>query len=68
MQKCARKGYEEWSATPMYKRIEIMKKFQQLTVERAEDLAKSLTRELGKPMMHSHVEAYGIPNLVDNFY
>lgn len=64
---CARKGYEEWSSTPMYKRIEIMKKFQKLTVERAEELAKSLTRELGKPMMHSRVESYGVTNLVDNF-
>lgn len=64
---CARKGYEEWSATPLCERIEILQRFQQLAKDRAEDLAKSLTRELGKPMIHSRVEANGAPILTGNF-
>lgn len=64
---CARQGFEEWSGTPLYKRIEIMKKFQKLTAEHTEEIAMSLTRELGKPILHSRVESCGVPVLIENF-
>lgn len=47
---CAQKGFEEWSAVPLYKRGAVLKRFAALMAEHQEELAKLLTQEVGKPI------------------
>ncbi|HTX99930.1 MAG TPA: aldehyde dehydrogenase family protein [Bacteroidota bacterium] len=46
--KCARKAFEQWRLVPAPKRGDIMRKVGDLMVARKEDLAKQMTREMGK--------------------
>jgi aldehyde dehydrogenase (NAD+) len=46
--KSAREAYREWRLVPAPKRGEIMKKVGDLMVERKEDIAHEMTREMGK--------------------
>lgn len=64
---CAQEGYKSWSETPLYERIEIMKKFRTLVFERQEQLAQTVTAELGKPIVFSRIEVDSILYIIDNF-
>jgi alpha-ketoglutaric semialdehyde dehydrogenase len=44
----ARKGYQEWRRVPVAKRGEILLKAMQLLKKRKEDMARAMTREMGK--------------------
>lgn len=46
--KNARLGFKEWSAVPLYRRIEILNKFADILEERTEELAQTMCREVGK--------------------
>ena len=46
--KAAREAYKEWRLVPAPKRGEIMKTVGDLMVERKEDIAREMTREMGK--------------------
>lgn len=46
--RAARRAFEEWRLVPAPKRGDILKKVGDLMVERKEDLAKQMTREMGK--------------------
>lgn len=53
--KAAKTAYKTWSKTPVPKRARILFKYQQLLVEKWEELAKLITLENGK----NYTEAYG---------
>ena len=63
----AQLGKEEWAATPIWKRIEIIRNFIDIYSERREELAQMLTAELGKPIKHSRIELYGSIEIMSNF-
>lgn len=50
------KGFHEWSAVPLWRRIEIARKFVDLWVENADELTSYLIRECGKPYKASKRE------------
>ncbi len=49
-------GQKEWVAMPLYKRMEAMEEFIRLVEENAEEIAKIMTIEGGKPMAQSRAE------------
>jgi len=51
--KAARSAYEEWRLVPAPKRGEILKRAGDLLVERKEELARLMTREMGKILMET---------------
>ncbi|HEY0744693.1 MAG TPA: aldehyde dehydrogenase family protein, partial [Chryseosolibacter sp.] len=53
------KGQLEWSVVPIEKRIEIIKKFSSLLERDIEQLAHTLTSEVGKPLQQSRNEVNG---------
>lgn len=63
----ARRGQELWEAVPMCERISIMKRFRSLLAENGEELADTLTMELGKPILQSRACIDTTLNVLDNF-
>ena len=53
----SRKGFLEWSSTPLYKRLKVMYKFADLLEENLEELAKIMCRESGKSISLCRGEA-----------
>ena len=49
----AREGFREWSRMPAPRRGEVLKRAGDLLVERKEELADGMTREMGKPLMET---------------
>jgi acyl-CoA reductase-like NAD-dependent aldehyde dehydrogenase len=62
-----KKGQVGWAATPVEKRIQIMAKFQSLLEEEKDELAKTLTAEMGKPLQQSYNELNGARNRIQFF-
>jgi len=50
------KGFEVWRNTPPWERSRIIRKAAQLLAERAENIARQLTIEVGKPIVQSRAE------------
>src|SRR5438046_2146072 len=46
--RAARKAFESWRLVPAPKRGDILKKVGDIMVERKEDIARTMTREMGK--------------------
>ena len=59
----AQKGFKEWSAYPLYRRIEIARRFVELWVENSEELVTYIMKEAGKPYKaaKTEVEVYTKP-------
>jgi succinate-semialdehyde dehydrogenase/glutarate-semialdehyde dehydrogenase len=55
----AKKGFSEWSAVPLYGRIDILKKFMDLCAEHIEEIARLLVAEMGKPISSARGEVMG---------
>jgi succinate-semialdehyde dehydrogenase/glutarate-semialdehyde dehydrogenase len=55
----ARKGFSEWSAVPLYRRIDILKRFIGLYVDHVEEIALLLVAEMGKPISSARGEVMG---------
>jgi len=49
-------GFKIWKATPAIQRQQIMSKAADLMVERLDDMALTLTMEMGKPLAESRIE------------
>jgi len=49
----AREGLRLWSRVPAHKRGEVLKRAGDLLVERKEELAEGMTREMGKPLVET---------------
>jgi len=49
----AREGFRHWSRVPAPRRGEVLKRAGDLLVERKEELAEGMTREMGKPLVET---------------
>ncbi len=52
----AKKAQVKWAEVPVYKKVEILKKFLDLVDENRTDLAKTLSIETGKPITQAYAE------------
>ena len=58
---------ERWAASPLHERLDIVRRFRGLMVERKEKLAQMLTSEVGKPITQSRSELDGTLSRIDFF-
>ena len=63
----ARAAQPAWAQTPLAQRIDALISFREEIVARREELAKILTREVGKPITQSRNELNGVPGRIDFF-
>jgi len=63
----ARAAQPRWAAQSIRKRIDTIRKFKELIVERQETLARTLTEEVGKPIRQSRNELKGLLGRLDFF-
>ncbi len=61
----AKRMYPEWRATPVEKRSAILHKTAKLLKERADEIARTMTQEQGKPLAESKGEVFGAASLFD---
>ncbi|MBS1567588.1 MAG: aldehyde dehydrogenase family protein, partial [Bacteroidetes bacterium] len=54
-----RQGQPRWAATPLAKRLACITRFYELLDEQKDELAKTLTSEVGKPLQQSYNELNG---------
>lgn len=57
--KTLQKGQKSWARTPLKKRISIIAQFSELIAENIEELAATLTSEMGKPLQQARNEVNG---------
>src|SRR6218665_43643 len=57
--KTLQKGQKAWARTPLKKRISIIAQFSELIAENIEELAATLTSEMGKPLQQGRNEVNG---------
>lgn len=62
-----RKAQPEWAARPVEERIERLKRFSHLLVQKADELAATLTAETGKPITQSKNEILATPGRINFF-
>jgi acyl-CoA reductase-like NAD-dependent aldehyde dehydrogenase len=62
-----RKGQSAWASLPLESRIECISKFNELLEEYKEELAKTLTSEMGKPLQQSYNELNGARSRIKFF-
>src|SRR5688572_23721324 len=60
-------GQPQWSRIPLQKKIQCIEKFYALLDEQKDDLAKTLTSEMGKPLQQSYNELNGARNRIKFF-
>jgi acyl-CoA reductase-like NAD-dependent aldehyde dehydrogenase len=63
----ARAAQPAWAATPLAERLAVIARFRALVVERLEELARTLTSEVGKPLKQSRNELNGLLPRIDFF-
>ena len=63
----ARSAQPAWAATPLTDKIEAIKTFRNLLIERADLLAITLTAETGKPITQAKNEILATPQRIDFF-
>ena len=61
----ARRTYPEWRATDVDKRSAILHKTAKILKERADEIARTMTQEQGKPLAESKGEVFGAASLFD---
>jgi succinate-semialdehyde dehydrogenase/glutarate-semialdehyde dehydrogenase len=61
----AKHRYPEWRATDVEKRSAILHKTAKLLKERADEIARTMTQEQGKPLAESKGEVFGAASLFD---
>ena len=61
----AKRTYPEWRATPVDKRSAILHKTAKILKERADEIARTMTQEQGKPLAESKGEVFGAASLFD---
>ncbi len=61
----ARGAFEKWALTPLNQRIEIMERYRDLIKRDADDLARLISRETGKPFWETKTEAATVSGKVD---
>ena len=63
--RAARDAFEGWALTPLDERIAIMERYRDLIRRDAEDLARLISRETGKPFWETKTEAASVAGKVD---
>jgi acyl-CoA reductase-like NAD-dependent aldehyde dehydrogenase len=63
----ARAAQPLWAATPIGKRVAVMRAFRDHLIARQEALARTLTQEVGKPIRQSRNELNGLTKRLDFF-
>jgi acyl-CoA reductase-like NAD-dependent aldehyde dehydrogenase len=63
----ARSVQPEWAATPLASRLEAIRRFKEEVARRTEELAKILTREMGKPIRQSRNELDALRERIEFF-
>jgi acyl-CoA reductase-like NAD-dependent aldehyde dehydrogenase len=63
----ARKAQPAWAAVPFREKQNIIHRFRVLVMQRLEDLARTLTREMGKPIRQSRNELNALGPRIDFF-
>src|SRR2546427_3071801 len=63
----AREEQPAWAAAPLDTRAAAIRRFRALVVERAESLARTLTSEVGKPIVQARNELAGVLGRIDFF-
>jgi succinate-semialdehyde dehydrogenase/glutarate-semialdehyde dehydrogenase len=61
------RGFQVWRKVSAYERAKIMRKAATILRERAEDIARNLTQEQGKPLAQSRLEVAAGADIVDWF-
>jgi succinate-semialdehyde dehydrogenase/glutarate-semialdehyde dehydrogenase len=61
----AKRTYPEWRATPVDQRSAILHKTAKILKERADEIARTMTQEQGKPLAESKGEVFGAASLFD---
>ena len=61
----AQSSFEGWALTPLEKRIEIVERYRDLIKKDADDLARLISRETGKPYWETKTEAGTVAGKVD---
>lgn len=63
----AEKGLRVWRDTPAFERSKLMRKAGEILRERAEDVARIMVQEQGKPLAEARVETLGAADTIDWF-
>src|SRR5947209_136222 len=58
-------GFRIWSRTPTSRRAEILHRGAALVRQQAEELARTITQEMGKPLKDARSEVIGVAELFD---
>jgi len=64
----ARKGFGEWAFTSVGARVELLKKVHQGLSQRADEIAETISREMGMPLKLSRKIQAGLPQVVTESY
>ena len=63
----AREAQQQWAARPLAERLPVVRRFKEEIARRAEELAKTLTSEMGKPIRQSRNELAALAERLDFF-
>jgi acyl-CoA reductase-like NAD-dependent aldehyde dehydrogenase len=63
----ARAAQPKWAATPIHRRLAAIRSFRALVVDRLDELARTLSLEVGKPIRQSRNELNGLLGRIDFF-
>ena len=61
----ARDKFESWALMPLEERIAVCTRFRDLLKENAEDLAQTISQEVGKPLWEARTEVATMANKID---
>lgn len=61
------RGQKGWAQQPLQNRLNAIRRFQQLLEERKDELARTLTTEMGKPLQQSYNELHGARTRIQFF-
>ncbi len=61
----ARNAFHQWATTSVNHRIEICQRFRDLLKQHADDLARIICREVGKPLWEARTEVASMANKID---
>lgn len=62
-----KEGQQQWATVPLAQRISAIEKFYTLLDERKDELAETLTKEVGKPIQQSYNELNGARKRIEYF-
>jgi len=63
----AREAQQQWAARPLAERVSVVRGFKEEIARRTEELARTLTREVGKPIRQSRNELAALAERLDFF-